>query len=65
MNGIPIQEVKKSNKSILLIENEGSGISNDLEKFIDKKISIPRFGKAESLNAAVACGILTHQLCSY
>ncbi len=62
MVGIPVNQVEIKNTSILLIGNEGSGISDDLKEFISQTITIPRIGEAESLNAAVACGILIHQL---
>ena len=42
----------------LVIGNESRGIAKDLEKFIQKKITIPSFGAAESLNAGVATGII-------
>jgi TrmH family RNA methyltransferase len=62
MVGIPVNQVEIKNTSILLIGNEGSGISDDLKDYISQTITIPRIGDAESLNAAVACGILVHQL---
>ncbi|MBP6387228.1 MAG: hypothetical protein KA313_10820 [Pseudarcicella sp.] len=34
------------------------GISADLEKYITHKITIPAFGKAESLNVGVATAII-------
>ena len=43
---------------VLLMGNEGKGISNELQCLITEPISIPRFGDAESLNVAVATGIL-------
>ena len=64
MEGENINELKRDEKLILLIGNEGSGISHELKAFINKTITIPRIGKAESLNAAIACAILTHQLSS-
>lgn len=42
----------------LVIWNESHGISKKLEKFITKKITIPRIWEAESLNAWVATGII-------
>jgi TrmH family RNA methyltransferase len=41
-----------------LIGNESKGIHPDFLKLAFKKITIPRFGHAESLNAAVATGII-------
>ena len=43
---------------VLLMGNESKGISNELMPFITDKISIPKFGKAESLNVATATAIL-------
>jgi TrmH family RNA methyltransferase len=42
----------------LLIGNESHGIRPDLIPYISHAVTIPRYGKAESLNAAVAGGIL-------
>lgn len=43
---------------ILLMGNEGNGISEELKQFITHPISIPRRGGAESLNVSIATGIL-------
>ncbi len=43
---------------ILVIWNESHWISKNVEKYITKKITIPSFWKAESLNAWVATGII-------
>lgn len=52
------------NPGLLVIGNEGRGLSPDLTDLIQHKLSIPpgRQGGAESLNAAVACGILVAAL---
>ncbi|MDX2002217.1 MAG: RNA methyltransferase [Chitinophagales bacterium] len=44
--------------ALLLIGNEGKGLSEALIKKAAHRISIPRYGQAESLNAAMATGIL-------
>ena len=49
--------IQKDN-SILIMGNESKGVSKTLKPFINHKISIPQFGKAESLNVAVATAIL-------
>ena len=41
-----------------LIGNEGNGLSDRLTQAADEKIIIPMSGRAESLNAAMAAGIL-------
>lgn len=58
MEGNPIYSVSFPEKGILLIGNEASGIGNDLLPLISQKITIPRNGRAESLNAGVAAGII-------
>ena len=56
--GESIYEEKLKDRGFIIIGNEGGGISSSLESFIHKKISIPRYGSAESLNAAVATGLV-------
>jgi RNA methyltransferase, TrmH family len=62
MDGLNIFEAKNRlpKSGILVIGNEGAGISEEILQKITHKISIPRdpAGGAESLNAAVAGGIL-------
>lgn len=45
-------------KGILVLGNEGNGISDKIIPLITEPITIPRFGQAESLNVSVATGIL-------
>lgn len=54
----------KTHAGILLIGNESKGIREELLQSATQKITIPRRGEAESLNAAVATGILLAQLLS-
>lgn len=44
--------------AIVVMGNEAHGIRPELEPWIQQKISIPRFGGAESLNAAIATAIV-------
>lgn len=59
-----VYELGNSFAGILVIGNEAKGISSELKDQIDHEISIPRInpGGSESLNAAVACGIICGQL---
>jgi len=47
---------------LILIGNESQGISPELLKMSHHTISIPRKGEAESLNAAIAAGIILSHL---
>ncbi len=58
MNGRNIYETGNITEGIIVIGNESKGIRPELMKLLDEKISIPRKGSAESLNAAVATGIV-------
>ncbi len=44
----------------LIVGNEGSGVNPDLLEMADNTVKIPMYGKAESLNVAVATGILLY-----
>ena len=61
MNGNSIYSSALDKNGFILIGNEANGISDELIPFVDEKISIPSFGKAESLNAAVAAGIVVSE----
>lgn len=60
LDGMDIFKSDLTNRGLIVIGNESKGISNELERLLTHRISIPRFasGGAESLNAAVAAGIL-------
>jgi len=46
----------------LVIGNEANGVSDAVKGLADVKVIIPIYGKAESLNAAVAAGIMIYQI---
>lgn len=48
--------------SALIIGNEANGIKEDALPFIDELVSIPMPGRAESLNASVAAGIMMYEV---
>ena len=60
--GESIYEVIKPREGLLVIGSEGKGIGEGLLHHINHPITIPRIGGAESLNAAVATGILLSHL---
>lgn len=49
-------------KKAIIIGSEAHGISEKLSKLADGHYQIPKLGQAESLNAAVAAGIIMYQL---
>jgi TrmH family RNA methyltransferase len=64
LNGNDVRKIKKPNEGILLIGNESKGIRPHILPYINNAISIKQMGGAESLNAAVAMGILVSHLVS-
>ena len=62
LQGEDITRMKKISSGILLIGNESKGISPEILKLANATINIPRKGGAESLNAAVATGIVLSHL---
>ena len=50
-------------EAVLVIGNEGAGVSPEVQQHITHRVKIPNLGgTAESLNAAVACAIITAEL---
>lgn len=49
------------NKSIVVIGNEANGVSKEVQELANEKVKIPMLGKTESLNAAVATGIMIYE----
>ena len=55
---LPYREVTPLNDFALIVGNEGHGMSDDLLTKTDHNLYIPIKGQAESLNVAVAAGVL-------
>ena len=57
LEGESIHELTNPTPGVLLLGNESQGISKEVEKWVSSKITIQSFGKAESLNVAIATAI--------
>jgi len=62
LTGKSIHELKPLKEGIILIGNESKGVSSHLLNHSHTLITIPKKGKAESLNAAIATGIVLSHL---
>ncbi len=60
MNGKNYQSINYPDKTCLIIGNEGKGLSRIVKEETDEIISIPMYGKVNSLNASVAAGVLAY-----
>jgi TrmH family RNA methyltransferase len=61
MNGENIYKTTLPQEGIIVMGNEANGISEEIEKLISKRLTIPRFGTlqiTESLNVATATAVI-------
>lgn len=58
LNGDNAYRVGRQPAGVLIIGNESKGIADSVQQLATHRITIPRQGGAESLNAAVSAGIL-------
>ena len=57
LNGNSMYETTWGTEGILILGNEGQGVSPEITKLINHPVTIPRVGEAESLNVAVSAAI--------
>ncbi|MBC9934602.1 TrmH family RNA methyltransferase [Chitinophaga qingshengii] len=62
LHGKDITGFSTIREGIILIGNEGRGLTDEVIALATHRITIPRLGGAESLNAAVAAGIICGRL---
>jgi len=62
LEGKDVTKMSAIGEGLIIIGNESMGVDKELLQFANEKISIPRKGNAESLNAAVATGIILSHL---
>lgn len=58
LNGENVHSFKFPQKGILLMGNESNGIRKEFEPLVNTKITIPAYGKTESLNVSIATAII-------
>ena len=61
-SSVPLWDVNRSQGTALVIGSEAHGVSSDLLELCDQHAAIPMMGQVDSLNAAVAAGILLYEL---
>ena len=64
MDGVSVYESELPNKGVLIMGNEGKGISDKIKEFCSYTITIPQYGKetTESLNVGTASAILLNEI---
>ncbi|MGL5176365.1 MAG: TrmH family RNA methyltransferase [Cetobacterium sp.] len=61
-DSIPYTKMKLEKKNAFIFGNEGDGVSQSIIQLSDEKVIIPIYGTAESLNVAMATGILLYDV---
>lgn len=60
-SGKSLDQIDFPKNSAVIFGNESSGVSNKLNKIADEVITIPKLGKAESLNVSIATSIILYE----
>lgn len=60
-SGEPVDQVRGERAMALVVGNEGAGLSNQTRARADRRVAVPISADVESLNVAVAAGILLYQ----
>lgn len=61
-DAINFNDTAAQEKFALLLGNEGQGVDPELLEYTTERLTIPMYGKAESLNVAIAGSILIYKL---
>jgi TrmH family RNA methyltransferase len=59
-DGKPLTDFEPPEKSFILFGNEAHGISPAVGELADHRITIPKYGNAESLNVGISVGIILY-----
>ncbi len=62
LQGEDVHTLKPRRDAVVVIGNEGRGLSPAVQALVTQRVTIPKFGGAESLNAAVAAAIVCDNL---
>ena len=61
VDGVDVESVERAVRSALIVGNEGSGLSRSARALAHQTVTIRMPGRAESLNVAIAAGILMYE----
>jgi len=62
LNGENIYRTNFGGEGLIVMGNEGNGLRPEIERLINKAVTIPRAGSAESLNVAIAAAIFCSEI---
>ena len=62
LNGANIYDTDFGKEGLIIMGNEGNGLRPEIQKMVNNAITIPRIGKAESLNVAIATALFCSEI---
>ncbi len=62
LNGTPLDQWKAVKPTMLVMGSESHGLSREVHDVLSGRVTIPKVGATESLNVAIATGILCHHM---
>jgi RNA methyltransferase, TrmH family len=62
LEGVDVHTLSAVRDAVVVIGSEGRGLSAAVAQKVTQRVTIPRFGRAESLNAAIAAAIVCDNL---
>ena len=57
-----IYETNFDKEGLIIMGNEGNGMRAEVQELVTRAITIPRIGKAESLNVAIAAALFCSEV---
>jgi RNA methyltransferase, TrmH family len=63
LTGQSIYETDFGNEGLIVMGNEGNGMRPEVEALVSRAVTIPRAGKAESLNVGIATALFCSEIC--
>jgi TrmH family RNA methyltransferase len=60
--GYDVHTLRPERAAVIVVGSEGRGLSPAVAALVTKRVTIPRYGGAESLNAAIAAAIVCDNL---
>jgi TrmH family RNA methyltransferase len=60
--GYDVHTLRPARAAVIVVGSEGRGLSPAVSALVTKRVTIPRYGGAESLNAAIAAAIVCDNL---
>jgi len=62
LDGEDIYDTNFGSEGLVVMGNEGNGMRSEIQKLVNKTVTIPRIGGAESLNVAIATALFCSEI---